>query len=362
MATQGSLFVEELYQKIEMEMLINIGKTIGNGEDVTPDGYTNWRLEKLSQLGTLREEQLKVLAKYAGMTVKEMKKYIRDKGLAEVELFDKRNESLVKETVGYLPPTNTVYERLLALEKQATDVMNMVNTNMISHSEQMYVDIVTRASAEALTGNLTLQQAVTKAAREWAEIGVPCLTDKAGKKWSTESYINMVVRNTNKNVAVEMQEARMDEYDFDLLEISSHAGCRPSHLEYQGKVFSRSGKSKRYPALSSTTYGEIDGVITGINCAHLGYVYVEGKSTKRYEPYDKKESVEQYNQSQKQRTLERNIRKAKKERAMLDAMEVDPKEIERADKLIRQRQAKMREFIKETGRTRRRNREQVAKV
>ena len=360
MAIQGNIFVERMYQQIELEMLQNIGKVIGNGEGVDKDGVTQWRVAKLSQLGVLRNDQLKVLAKYSNMTVQELINYINELGVTEIEAFEGRNKALVDAGVDYVPPSNNVYDRLLALEKQSKDVMNMVNTNMLTFSEQACVDILTKASTDVLTGNSTLYQSLIKVAGEWAETGIPAIIDKAGKAWSTEAYISMVLRATQKNVVNEMQEGRMDDYKIDLVEFSSHAGSRPSHLEFQGKVYSRSGKSKKYPARSTTTYGVgADGMITGIACGHQEYAYVEGISTKRYEPYNKKESEEVYKESQKQRYLEREIRRAKKEKTMLEAMKANEEDLKELDKRIRQKQAKMREFIDQTGRTRRRQKEQI---
>lgn len=360
MAVQGNIFVERMYQQIELEMLQNIGKVIGNGEGVDKEGVTQWRVAKLSQLGVLRNDQLKILAKYSNMTVQELINYINELGVTEIEAFEGRNKALVDAGVDYVPPSNNVYDRLLALEEQSKDVMNMVNTNMLTFSEQAYVDIITKASTDVLTGNATLYQSLIKVAGEWAETGIPAIIDKAGKAWSTEAYISMVLRATQKNVVNEMQEGRMDDYEIDLVEFSSHAGSRPSHLEFQGKVYSRSGKSKKYPARSTTTYGiGADGMITGIACGHQEYAYVEGISTKRYEPYNKKESEEVYKESQKQRYLEREIRRAKKEKAMLEAMKANEEELRELDKRIRQKQAKMREFIDQTGRTRRRQKEQI---
>lgn len=360
MAVQGNLFIERIYQQIEFEMLQNVGKVLGSGKGVDKNGVTQWRVAKLSQLGTLRTEQLKVIAKYSGLTVEEVTKYIQELGEVEIEAFEDRNPAFNEAGMEYKPPSDSLYNRLVALEKQSKDVMNMVNTNMLTFSEQAYIDILTQASAEVLTGNSTLYQSLTKSATEWAEKGIPAIVDKANKVWSTEAYISMVLRATQKNVVNQVQEGRMDDYDIDLVEFSSHAGSRPSHVEFQGKIYSRSGKSKKYPPRSETTYGiGADGMVTGIGCGHVEYAYIEGVSTKRYEPYNKKESEEVYKEAQKQRYLEREIRRAKKELAMLEAMEAEEDQIKAVKAKIRQKQTNMRTFIENTGRTRRRQREQI---
>jgi hypothetical protein len=68
----------------------------------------------------------------------------------------------------------------------------------------------------------------------------------------------------------------------------------------------------------------------------------------------KKENDKQYQDSQKQRALERQIRYAKRNVEMLGDLATD------ADRdKIKQAQANMRAFIQSTGRTRRYDREQI---
>ena len=363
MPTQTNLFIDELYQKIELEMLMNIGKVIGNGNGVDEDDIINWQVQKLSQLGQLSEAQIKTLAKYAGMTVEQMTVFIQQTAISEVAAYDVLLDDMAEGTLLYTPPTNTLYTTLEALERQGRSVVNMINTNLLQASSQVYTDILTRSAAQVLTGNLTLQQALVKTAGEWAKQGMPAIVDKAGRTWSTEAYVNMVTRATQKNVATSMQESRMDDYEIDLVEISSHAASRPSHVDYQGKVYSRSGKSKSYPSLKDTSYGKgADGLVTGIGCNHIAYPYIEGVSTKRYEPYNKKESIEAYKQSQKQRYLEREIRRSKKELEMLTQMGMDNSEISAAMLRVKDKEADMEDFIDQTGRKRYKQKERVVDV
>lgn len=363
MPTQTNLFIDELYQQLELEMLMNIGKIIGNGNGVDEDDIINWQVQKLGQLGQLSEAQIKTLAKYAGMTAEQMTVFIQQTAITEITTYDVLLDDMAEGTLLYTPPTNTLYTTLEALERQGRSVVNMINTNLLQASSQVYTDILTRSAAQVLTGNITLQQALVKTAGEWAKQGMPAIVDKAGRTWSTEAYVNMVTRATQKNVATSMQESRMDDYEIDLVEISSHAASRPSHIDYQGKIYSRSGKSKKYPALKETSYGEgADGLVTGIGCNHIAYPFIEGVSTKRYEPYNKKESVEAYKQSQKQRYLEREIRRSKKELEMLTQMSVDNAEISAAMLRVKDKESNMEDFIEETGRTRYKQKERVVDV
>lgn len=80
-------------------------------------------------------------------------------------------------------------------------------------------------------------------------------------------------------------------------------------------------------------------------------------------PQDKKQQSKEsndkeYQESQDQRALERAIREAKRKQAAFKAAGLDDAAADMG-KTIADRQAAMREFIKETGRTRRYDREAI---
>ena len=98
----------------------------------------------------------------------------------------------------------------------------------------------------------------------------------------------------------------------DLVITSSHLGARPLHQEWQGQVFSRSGRSSEYPDfIQSTGYGSVSG-LCGANCRHSFSPFFEGMDNP-FEQYDSEENQKQYEKEQYQRTLERRIRNTKRE-------------------------------------------------
>ena len=76
----------------------------------------------------------------------------------------------------------------------------------------------------------------------------------------------------------------------------------------------------------------------------------------RGEPEPESVNERQYEESQKQRYLERRIRRAKLDVAIAKATQ-DDEAVKDANRTLRARQADMREFIRGTGRTRRYDRE-----
>lgn len=348
---QLSQYVIDLYLQLESEILDNIGKTLKMPEGEVD--ITAWQYEKLRKLGSLTAENYKYLASKSGLTVEKVKEIVTAEGMQSAALVD----GAMAATPIALTASNTLATTLLTLQQLAVNKLNLVNTSMLSGAQQVYLDIVNKTTARVISGLQTPHAALREVAASWAERGVPTIRDKAGRKWSVEAYVPNVIRSTRKNVAAESQFSRMDDHGIDLIEVSSKMGARPKCAPYQGKIYSRSGKSTKYPAWSTTSYGEPDGLL-GINCGHNIYPFVEGESVKRYEPYPAEKNDLSYEQSQKQRQLERNIRAKKKRLNMMKALD-DKAGIKQANKMLRHQQERMREFIKETGRGRRYNREAV---
>ncbi|MGH0601151.1 phage minor capsid protein [Bacillus mycoides] len=366
---QLSLFAVDIYNAIEEELLLNMAKLLKRDMDLlltaeNGDQYQHWRMVQLNKLGTLDKQQLETIARHSGMTAKEVRTMLQNAGSAAIaDHEDIYNQAMKLGLLEVAPPmaqSAALIGILNAYVNQALSTLNLVNTTMLKHSQQMYLDVLNTTVGKMLAGTITQQQAVRQAIAEWSNKGIPGFIDKSGRKWSAEAYVNMVCRSTSNNVANEMQDERMKDYGVDLVETSSHMGARPKCAPYQGRIFSMSGKSKKYPAWSTTSYGDPAGIL-GVNCRHIKYPYIEGMSTQRNKPQDYAENDRVYKESQKQRSLERDIKKAKREVRLLEELG-DKEGVKLAKQKVTQCQANMREFITATGRTRRPEREKIYTV
>ncbi len=99
--------------------------------------------------------------------------------------------------------------------------------------------------------------------------------------------------------------------------------------------------------MSETSYGEPDGLF-GINCGHQQYPFMPGLSLKTYYPYDEAENAERYEETQRQRALERKIRTDKRECMMLQEAG-DTKGLQKAAGQLRADRDRYKDFCKEKG-------------
>lgn len=355
----------DIYNELEIELINEIAQLLARDPGLLErDQILEWQVEKLSQLVPLNRRIAQIIARKTGVTPELVQELFRKVSLDAID----ENERLLLQAFeqGALeisePPVSaandlSILQILESYQSQTQNIFNLTNATLLAQTDQFYRDVIAQTVADVLAGVRTPQQALKSTLTRWSDRGIPALVDRAGRRWGAQEYISMVIRTTSNNVANEMQESRFDSWGVDLIEISSHAGARPLCAPYQGKIFSRSGRHQRYPSLSSTSYGQPAGLF-GVNCGHVMYPYIEGLSRKTYNPYPKKRNEEIYKQSQEQRRLEREIRKAKRRLAAMEALG-DEEGIKQAKELLKRRNDAMKAFIEATGRTRRRDRERV---
>lgn len=163
--------------------------------------------------------------------------------------------------------------------------------------------------------------------------------------------------------SAEVQLARMDELGTELVEVTSHAGARPSHAKWQGQVYRRKGNNPEYrDFVEATGYGSGDG-LCGWNCRHNFFPYYEG-APRAFERNPSrllgKSNDQVYEESQQQRYYERQVRDARRRCVTLDAAikEADTDELraslksdfESASVLLKRRERRLFEFCEETDR------------
>lgn len=357
----------ELYQKMEDDLLRNIASRLRVDEITGNVDLNEWLMEKMLQLGQLNKENAKTIAKYAKVAPEAVEKAIKDAGYGIL----KYDETIYLEAFGAgklssmpeaLHQSESIKQILRTAIPHAQNKMNLVNTTAQESAIQAFTDAINQSYLETVTGVYDHQTAVKRAVKELGEKGIKGAHYKSATGRETWNYIDVAVRRailtSTSQVANEMQLARATEWGSDLVEVSSHIGARPDHAEWQGKIYSLSGKSKKYGDFYLVTkYGSVTG-LGGANCNHHFYPFFEGISERTYHPYNKEENELAYEQSQQQRKLERDIRKDKRKIIAADAA-ADYEAVLIHNKHLQAKQAEMRQFILETNRERRRDREQL---
>lgn len=381
--------IEQLYSDLTDELLINIARHLSKS---TATWSALHEIETLEEMGQLTQENIEIINTYVTKMPEEIKKAMNESRLEALGEIENKLQQAADN--GYLtkPVTDSTVDVVQALSNQAAEQLNLVNQTMLNTSLQQYQNGIYEfrqemqnaaprtiesvedlqiaqneiniAAGKTVTGTETRYNAMRKAISNLNKAGIVGYYDRANRAWTAEAYVNMDIRTTVHNTYIQSVQTRQQDYGSDVFQVSAHAGARPLCYPYQGKLYSwgasggtirlGDGKTYKYEPIGETSYGEPAGLF-GINCGHVPYPMIAGVSEPVKEDIQsKEENDKQYQDSQKQRALERQIRYAKRNVEMLGDLATD------ADRdKIKQAQAQMRAFIQSTGRTRRYDREQI---
>lgn len=374
---------EALYGDISSQILILLAEYIGKDID---EPIEVWQQKRLQEVNILMKKVQTILASgnYAS-TTNEALSVVIDETLKDIEpkLIEASKAGALKKTTSYTDSLS-INELKKNMKQDFALTFNNMNQTIQSMISRSYTKAISNVMAyfnlrrqtvldetvQKVYDGETLNKAVINAIKQMANEGVPAFIDRAGRKWSAEAYANMYTRTNIHNMSVDVVMKRNEDYDNDLFEVSKHAGARPKCAPWQGKIVSKAnkrgyvkdgnGKKVRYIALSDTSYGEADGLL-GINCGHQLYPFIPNVSIDDIKPLTKEEQKANdkvYQESQEQRAIEREIRASKTREEMFRKAGLEDEAKKQALK-TREKQAKMREFINRTGRTRRYDREKV---
>ncbi len=365
--SQLSMFTEpvtDIYRALENEVFQMIAKRLKTSKDITKDTVFQWQVDKMNQLRMVNNDTIKALSKTTGVAEKEIRKAIKDTGIITIQSVDHE----LKDIYPTLPQPSHIDKVLEAFVAGTfNEYNNYINQSLISTTygtgtvAEMYRKIIEQTTAKVLSGTKTVNQAVTETIVEWSNSGLKTgFVDKGGNVWNLERYAESSIRTTVNNVYNDLRTERMEEYGLDLVLVSSLPDPRDACSHIQGNVATLKRPEENdtgYPSVYEFGYGEPWG-LRGINCRHMFFPFIDGINENNQIQYSKEEMDHNRELRQKQRYYERQIRKAKQslEIARTTGDEVS---ILRFKKLVRNRQAAMRDFINESGRTRQYDRERV---
>lgn len=360
--------VVEIYSQVELDILADIARRI------VKTGYftdtAQWQLRKAKEFGYLQGDVNGILSKATGLSRKEVQKLMTAAGIKSLA-----SDDAIYKAAGLSPAAIAESPALTAMLLQGTDTTMALIGNYTKTTAKVstvaFNSILDRAFIQITSGAFDQTTAIKRAIRELATSGIEKIAYPSGATSSIETAVRRAVTTGVNQSVSKLQLLRAEEMGCELVETSSHAGARPSHAEWQGKVFCIKGHHKRYGDFyRETGYGTGEG-LCGWNCYHSFYPYFEGLSTPSFSRDPSRDAGrtngDDYELQQKQRYYERKIREAKKECSTIDAAMNSAtndelrKELygdfQKASVKLKQREARLSEFIDETGRTRLRDRE-----
>lgn len=344
----------DLFSQVENDIIADMARRITVFDYYIPAAA--YQYEKLIEMGAYRDFVVKALASQTGRTRDEIEQLMQE--AAEKAL---GYDDAIYKKAGLTPPPLAVSPNLqmvmaAGLEKTNGLFDNLTRTTANTSTKQ-FERALDRAYMQITTGAFDRGSAIRGAVKSLAAKGLEAQEYASGRTDTIEVAVRRAVLTGVNQTALKLQDARADQMGADLVEVTAHAGARPSHVLWQGKIFSRSGSHPEYPNFAEATgYGTGPG-LGGWNCRHSWFPFFEGISDPGYshaelEAMDAKkhtyngQQLTDYEASQKQRHLEGQIRRWKREYTTMEAAQLPTEEA--ASKIAYWR-GELKDFIKQTG-------------
>ena len=324
----------ELYAQLESDILADMARRIATYDYFIPSAQ--WQFKKQKELGNLSKDIIKVLSRATGKSEEELRRLMSQAG-AEALVADDE----IYRTAGKDPPPVNQSKALLAVLNAAYKKTDKLFKNLTKTTAQtaagQFEAALDRAHLQIMSGAFDQNTAIRNAVKNLSKQGIGAVKYPSGHTDTIEAAVRRATVTGVNQTCIQLQLARAEEMGCDLVETSAHSGARPEHAVWQGRVFSLSGKHDKYPDFyKSTGYGTGAG-LGGWNCRHSFSPFFKGISNAAYSKSELKDyeakkyrfngvKMTEYEASQKQRYIERQKRRWKRENAAMAAAGLDTSE------------------------------------
>lgn len=325
--------IAELYAQAESSILDDMARRISTYDFYIP--AAQYQEEKLAMMGMTRQQIIAELSKRTGKTRQEIQA-VMEAGAAET----RNSDGEVYERAGKKVPEKISPQMRKIIRsglKQTAGLFDNLTKTTARTATRQFEKALDLAWLQVSTGAMDPQSATRQVIKSLCKAGIQAIAYPTGHSDTLEVAVTRALRTGVNQTALRMQEQLADEMGSDLVEVTAHAGARPDHAKWQGKVYSLTGRTPGYQTLAKATgYGTGTG-LGGWNCRHSFYPYSPGQgdiySKGELEEYTRPDAVEYngkkmslYEAEQTQRSIERQIRRWKRENSAMKAAGLDTAE------------------------------------
>lgn len=307
----------KLYSDLDNAIISDIVRRLLKAGDVTDTA--RWQIQHLQESGMLYNDILSEISRRTDATQKQVRDLFEDAGIQAIKNDNVRYhaaglEGIIKMSDAALQVLNAGYEK-------CSGNLNNLTLTTANTAQQAYITACNNAYMQITSGafdyNTAIRNAVKAAASDGTEVLYP-----SGHRDKLDVAVRRAVLTGVGQTCRTLSETNAQDMGCDLMEITAHSGARPSHAEWQGQIVSLSGR-KGYLSKDDIGYGTGDG-FGGWNCRHDWHPFFEGISSRAYDDAELKklnernieyngEKYTEYEISQIQRKMERDIRARKRE-------------------------------------------------
>lgn len=354
MATDREAYdIASILHQMELDLIASQRRTLAlhlAAEREEGFKWEQWQTRKLEALRALKIEQGKIVTKY-GRTVRERimrllsGTFIGQANAVEA-LFRSARPFIGKPGLDDRNFFGINQPKLQALIDAVDGEHRAAESATLRLMDDQYRQTLYRTQVYYNTGSVSLGQAIDMASKEFLLAGIRSIQYRNGARVNIASYSEMAIRTAKVRAQAIAQGAVMDDWGEHLVKVRSLGSTCELCAPWQGRVLiddvwaSGTADEGDYPMVSSA----VSAGLGHPNCRHIPinpWFPDINEPEKRPTAEKNAEIIKNYESEQKQRKIERNIRKYKR----LEAGSVDPDNRAAYGAKVKEWQGRMRKHL-----------------
>lgn len=306
---------------------------------------SDWQITRLQQLGESDQNIQKMIRQALGDIDVSLDKIFSDTVYEEYYGHARSYKLFGREQIPF-EPNDQLQELIGGIRQQTGDTFRNMTKSMgfaikdpvtgkITYSPLMkfYQDTLDAAMWDLLLGGFDFNTILNRTVSRMTTSGIRWIDYDSGNRNRVDVAVRRAILTGFRQIQGKINEQVAQELETDRYEVSAHVGARPTHQPWQGHVYTMQ------QLIDICGLGEIDG-LHGINCYHDYQVFPPGSvrtyTDEQLEQMMKEENTPKsygekkyrtYEALQKQRYMERCMRKTRQEIKLLKSGEAPGQEI-----------------------------------
>ena len=342
---QMPIQIEQRMSEMEIRIMEDIVRRIKINDEITRSA--DWQIYRLVQMGKSSDYIKQQIQQYLKMSDSEIDNLYGRAIEAGYSHDEKLYKAVGKDFVTFMD--NAELQQLIGsvIQQTRSEMINITQTlgfavemqgKMIFTPLSEYLQrTLDTAVLEVTNGTFDYNSTLKKVIQEMTKSGLRTVDYSTGWSNRVEVAARRALMTGITQVTAHINERNASELGTDKFEISWHSGARPSHAEWQGRVYTK----KQLVDICGLGTGP---GLMGWNCYHSYYPFIEGVSERTYTDEQLQEmnarenkpreymgkEYTAYEAAQRQRQLETLMRAQRQKIKLLDKGGADPEDLQTA--------------------------------
>lgn len=335
--------IENQFSSLEERIMKDIVRRIRQAGEIT--STADWQINRLRILGNSSEDIEKMLKDALNASYPEMFElydqvidweYVRNR-----DIYEQINASFIpfEENAQLQQLTDSIIRQTRGELENITQSLGFYldyrgGNRVLTPLAQVYQGYLDAACMDIVSGAFDYNSVLRRVVTQMTNSGLRTVDYASGRAYRVNVSARMAVMTGITQLTGHISDYNADTLGTDYFEIAWHAGARPTHQVWQGKVWSRQ------ELVTVCGLGTVTG-LEGVNCYHERHPFFPGLSERNWsdewlEQKNREENTPRefqgkkytvYEAKQKQRQMETAMRAQREKVQLLQEGEADPNDI-----------------------------------